>query len=191
LKLTDNTIVVFFSEHGDMFGKYGRFMRGGPMRGTFYDDVLHVPLIIYHPGLKPRKIKSLVSLIDIAPTLLSFLKIKRPEAFEGQNLTSVLQSDNVRRKLFSGSQFMPYKVNSYFNYETLTASVRDEEWKLIKEVTKYTDKDLDVNYEMFNIKNDPQELNNIAEENFELLEKYNLVLDDWLGLHREIRDNYK
>ena len=41
--LNKKTIIVFTSEHGEIFGKHGLFMRGG---GTFYDDVLHVPLII-------------------------------------------------------------------------------------------------------------------------------------------------
>ena len=42
-RLDRNTIVLFLSEHGDLFSEHGRFMRGGPLRGTFYDQVLHVP----------------------------------------------------------------------------------------------------------------------------------------------------
>jgi len=179
LHLTDNTIIVFFSEHGDMFGKYGRFMRGGPLRGTFYDDVLHIPLVIYHPNLKPKKIKSLASLIDIAPTLLEFLGYQRPSEFEGQSLIPILKNDNIQRKLFSGAQFIPPENNSYFNYMTLITAVRDEEWKLIKEEIKYAES-IDISYELFSIRDDPQELHNLAEENFEQLEKYNKVLDDWI-----------
>jgi len=41
-RLLRKTVVVLFSEHGEMFAKHGRFGRAGLVRGTHYDDVLHV-----------------------------------------------------------------------------------------------------------------------------------------------------
>jgi arylsulfatase A-like enzyme len=181
LRLTDHTIIVFLSEHGDMFGKYGRFMRGGPLSGTFYDDVLHFPLVIYHPNLKPKKVNSLASLIDIAPTLLEFLGYRPPPEFEGQSLVPILKNDNVQRKVFSGTQFIPPENDFYFNFKTLVTAVRDEKWKLIKEEIRY-DEGVDINYELFNIEDDAQELYNLAEENIEQLKKSNEILNEWTML---------
>ncbi len=86
LGLEDKTIIIFTSEHGDMFGKDGRFMRGGPLRGTFYDDVLHIPLMIKQPKLKPARLDGLVEHIDIMPTLLDFLEIKKKFSFQGMKI---------------------------------------------------------------------------------------------------------
>ena len=44
------TVIVVFSEHGEMFGRHGRFGRAGTVRGNLHDDVAHVPLIIHIPG---------------------------------------------------------------------------------------------------------------------------------------------
>lgn len=179
LGLTGKTIIVFFSEHGDMFGKYGRFMRGGPLRGTFYDDVLHVPLALYHPHVKPKRIKSLVSLIDLAPTILDFLEIEPPSEFRGTSLVSVLKDDSLRRQIFAGSLYTPEKGNPLFNYSTIIAAVRNEEWKMIREVLIYRNGETNNSYELFNIKDDPEELNNLADSQFEKLEELNGTLNEW------------
>ena len=50
-QLLQNTVFIFMAEHGDMLGEHGRFMRGGPLRGTFYDPVINFPLIIKHPKI--------------------------------------------------------------------------------------------------------------------------------------------
>lgn len=179
--LMDKTIIIFFSEHGDMFGKYGRFMRGGPLRGTFYDDVLHVPLVIYHPHLKPRRVDKLVSLIDIAPTVLDFLGIPQPSGFQGQSLVSVLKDNSMDRQIFAGVLFTHFAGATLFRYSTIMAAVRDREWKLIRETLVYRDGSTNTNYELFNIKNDPQELNNVAWEHFEEIERLNHLLVGWIG----------
>lgn len=164
-----------------MFGKYGRFMRGGPLRGTFYDDVLRVPLIIYHPKQKSIKINSLVSLIDLSPTILEFLDIKRPAEFEGQSLVATLKNDNVDRNIFAGAAHKSNKGNQFFGYSTVIAAVRNKEWKLIKELIRYdNNEDVNVSYELFNVKNDPEELHNLAEEKFGNLEEMNNILNEWM-----------
>lgn len=179
LGLSGKTIIVFFSEHGDMFGKYGRFMRGGPLRGTFYDDVLRVPLALYHPHLKPRRIKSLISLIDLAPTILDFLKIEPPSEFRGASLVSILKDDSLKGQIFAGSLYTPEEGNQLFNYSTIIAAIRNEEWKMIREVLIYRNNETNNSYELFNIKDDPEELNNLADSKFEKLEELNGTLNEW------------
>lgn len=179
--LMNKTIIVFFSEHGDMFGKYGRFMRGGPLRGTFYDDVLHVPLVIYHPHLQPRRVDQLVSLIDIAPAVLDFLGISQPSEFQGRSLVHALKDHPEDGQIFAGALFTHYADALLFRYSTIIAAVRDKEWKLIRETLVYRDGSTNTNYELFNVKNDPEELNNVAQEHFEELERFNHLLTGWIG----------
>lgn len=197
LGLTKNTVIVFFSEHGDMFGKYGRFMRGGPLRGTLYDDVLHVPLAIYHPHLTPRRIKNLVSLIDITPTVLDFLGIRQPRGFEGTSLVPLLEGEMLPppKMIFAGALYTPPAVvNTLFNHSTIIAAVRDEGWKLIRETMIYRSGDTKTDYELFNIKDDPEELNNRAGDKFQKLEELNIILNGWIesevGLDELLKSAY-
>ncbi len=137
-KLLDKTIVIVLSEHGDMFGKHGRFMRGGPLRGTFYDDVLGVPLVLYHPYLQQENIrlKQLVELTDIAPTILDMLGLSAPPSFIGESLRKVLTlGDTSKQNIYAGATFMPQWSNSFFQDATYIAAMRFGDWKIIKETT--------------------------------------------------------
>ncbi len=63
---TDATVVLF-SDHGEEFWEHGSFEHGH----TFYDELLHVPLVIRSPGLPMEaRVDAPVSLLDIAPTVL-------------------------------------------------------------------------------------------------------------------------
>jgi arylsulfatase A-like enzyme len=65
--LADNTLVVFASDHGDMLGDHGLYLKG-PM---IYEGVLRVPLVIAGPGIPAgRAIDTPVSTIDLAATFL-------------------------------------------------------------------------------------------------------------------------
>jgi arylsulfatase len=68
LKLADNTIVVFTSDHGEMGGAHG--LRG---KGAFaYEESLHLPLLVAHPDVRGgATCRALTSHIDLAPTFLS------------------------------------------------------------------------------------------------------------------------
>ena len=187
LGLYDNTIIVFTSEHGDMFGKYGRFMRGGPLRGTFYDDVLHIPLTIMHPKLEPRRIDQLVGHIDIVPTLLDLLSItKFKPFFQGKSLVpAIFYGEEVNEYIFSGSEFTPPSDNEYFNQDTIVETIRSNEWKLIKETFISDDSQFEI-LELYDIVNDKEELRDLASagevqsaSTREILEDLRLKLDAW------------
>lgn len=62
-------VIVLFSDHGEEFFEHGSFEHGH----TLYDELLRVPLVIRAPGLEPSRVRSPVSLMDIAPTVLDLL----------------------------------------------------------------------------------------------------------------------
>jgi len=176
LGLYNNTIVVLFSEHGDLFGEHGRFMRGGPLRGTFYDEVLHVPLIIRHPTLKAKRIEGLAQIIDVTPTLLDMLGIPLESKFEGLSLAPLIMGrEEVNDFVIAGSKFTPGSFNDFFNKETIIQSVRTKEFKLIKEVVlDFNGSFVEESNEFYDLRSDPQELDNIySEVDQELISKFN------------------
>jgi arylsulfatase len=69
LNLTERTIVVFTSDHGEMGGAHGGMRGKGP---TPYEECIHLPLLIVHPDVRGgQDCQALTSHIDIAPSLLS------------------------------------------------------------------------------------------------------------------------
>lgn len=180
LGLEERTIVVFYADHGDMFGKHGRFMRGGPLRGTFYDDVLHIPLIIYHPKLRAQAVEGLAQLIDLGPTLLDFLGCESPRSFRGKTLRPLItEKTAVNRHVFAGSAFTPSERNPFFQHDSIIYAVRDERWKLIYERLSFSVGAQD-SFELYDLKSDPEELVNVAERNPEALARLKGALVSWL-----------
>jgi arylsulfatase len=182
LKLDNRTIIIFTSEHGDIFGKYGRFMRGGPLRGTFYDDVLHIPLIIKVPGVAPVKRSTLTSHIDVTPTILDLLGIATNASFEGKSLRPVLTTDiEINDAVFAGSKFTPSEDSLYFNKWSYINVIRTKDWKLIQEtVQDQSTKKTIVTEELFQVGVDKEEAVNLAKTNPTMLKQLRQKLDTWV-----------
>lgn len=84
LGIARNTVFVFTSDHGEMFGSHGR-----RAKYIFYEEAVRVPFLIRWPGRIPAKRKSdaLLGTPDIMPTMLSLLGLPVPRAVEGMDLS--------------------------------------------------------------------------------------------------------
>lgn len=177
--LDKNTIIIFASEHGDMFGKYGRFMRGGPVSGTFYDDVLHTPLFIKNPRIDPKRIDGLVQQIDISPTLLDFLGLPKNSNFMGKSLIPLItQGEKINDYVFAGTEFYPDKDNLYITEYSRVETIRDKEWKLIKE-QNISENSKPPTYELYNIVVDKEEQDNLAGSEEDIFNDLRAKLEAW------------
>jgi arylsulfatase A-like enzyme len=80
----DNTIVIFVSDHGEMFGAHGRVFKM-----TFYEESARVPFVIRWPGRVPAGAVSdaCMATPDIMPTVLGLCGQKIPAAVEGMDLS--------------------------------------------------------------------------------------------------------
>ncbi len=88
LGVADRTIIVVTSDHGDEFFEHGR---KGHHR-TLYEEVLHVPLIVYVPHMEMavESIADNASTIDIMPTVLGLTGLDQPSGLEGVDFTDVM-----------------------------------------------------------------------------------------------------
>jgi len=97
----EDTYVFITADHGEEFSDNRSL---GHHAGILTDALLHVPLIIYGGGLKPKIINLKASLIDLAPTILDLLKIKKPKAFKGTTLLKEKASPIVAQGIFKGKK---------------------------------------------------------------------------------------
>ena len=82
--ILDDTLIVVTADHGEEFLEHGYFEHAW----TLYDEVMHVPLIFWRPGmLEPGRRADFVSLVDLLPTLLEFAGLPgSPGDFDGAPL---------------------------------------------------------------------------------------------------------
>jgi arylsulfatase A-like enzyme len=85
----ENTIIVFTSDHGDMMGAHGLVTKGV---GTAYEEVYNIPCILKVPGMQAgiEDRRTLVSLVDLAPTLLDLCGAGTLANAQGRSLRPVL-----------------------------------------------------------------------------------------------------
>jgi len=144
LKLRENTLIVFMSDHGEMLGAHG--MRE---KNIFLEESLRVPLIVSYKGkIAPGIIENPVSLINIFPTVMDYAGVKA-------------ESDSYSlRKLMSGkTEEMDFAVSEWNwpDREMPNLMIRTRDWKLM--ISRYNNKKhLDA---LYDLKNDPFELNNL------------------------------
>ena len=67
--MAENTIVIFASDHGDMMGERGMWFKK-----TLFEPAIRVPLIMRGPGIPRGRVGTAVSLLDLLPTFVDFLR---------------------------------------------------------------------------------------------------------------------
>jgi arylsulfatase A-like enzyme len=82
--LAEDTIVVFSSDHGEMFGAQGR-----RAKNIFYDEAARIPFLVRWPGHVPTGVVSdaCISSVDFMPTFLGLLDLPVPSRVDGTNLS--------------------------------------------------------------------------------------------------------
>jgi hypothetical protein len=78
--------IVVLADHGEAFGEHGTTFHSK----TLYQELIHVPLIFYGPGIVAKRHDQWVSLIDVAPTLLALYGRAVPASMIGENLLPAL-----------------------------------------------------------------------------------------------------
>ena len=148
LGLTENTIVVFYSDHGDMFS-----YRGADHKFTCHEDSIKVPMIISWPGTIEAgvSIEQFVGLEDLMPTILDWAGLEIPDYLHGSSMTPLLAGESVPWR-------DAYYTENITRYPFIDQrSIRTENWKLIltRPVTGLLGYMGD--HELYDLANDPEE----------------------------------
>ena len=164
--IADNTVIIFASDHGLLMGEYGM---GG--KSLLYDLSAKIPLFVHDPrlpkALRGRTLPHLVSSLDITPTLLDLAGLPTPKHMWGESVMPLVQDKKEvpwRQELFLESLFT-LRDNPFCE------GIRAGDWKYLRFYDgklNYTEADVDFSgrtpefEQLFNLKNDPREENNLA-----------------------------
>ncbi|HUE81281.1 MAG TPA: sulfatase [Pyrinomonadaceae bacterium] len=92
LGLRDNTIVVFWGDHGFHLGEKGKWSKAY----SLFEVGTRVPLIIAFPGAKGQVSAGTVQLLDMFPTLVELCGLKQPAGLEGRSLAPLLKNPGAK-----------------------------------------------------------------------------------------------
>ncbi len=89
----DDTLIIFTSDHGEMLGNHWLWGKEG-----YFDDAFHVPLILRDPRAEAgagrgQILEALTEAVDVAPTILDWLGLEVPPAFDGRSLLPFLEGE--------------------------------------------------------------------------------------------------
>ncbi|MEK3724757.1 sulfatase-like hydrolase/transferase [Paenibacillus sp. FSL H8-0034] len=170
--LSEDTIVVYTSDHGLSVGQHG--LMG---KQNLYDHSIRIPLIMSGPGLPENvRINALTCQTDIFPTLCELSGISIPQTVDGKSMLSLLSENNDG--LYS-SVFAIYK--------DVQRMVKTDSWKLIRYYRSEARETGTDAIQLFNMVDDPWEINNLAlnpeqgpviEEMLQKLRKWQIDLND-------------
>ena len=132
LGIAENTMVVFLSDHGDMFGQHGSFCG---IKNQAHRAAMHVPLIIRYPArFARRQTEALVDVgVDMMPTLLDLCGIAAPEGMHGRSYLPVLDGlteearDAIMYQVFAQKGANPTEFTPYAE-----RGIRTKDWLYVR-----------------------------------------------------------
>lgn len=192
-------MIILTTDHGFFFGEHGLIGKSIiPPEGKFsytplYEEIAHIPFILYHPEIKGGwRCKEIVQLPDIFPTIIDFTKSEMPRNIGGESIISLITGEKEYIHRFA--------VTSPTIIHGATAGVRTtittKKWSLIyggrqvlgKEyITNMIDgmpkpvtTEIKVRPELYNLEKDPLQRENIYDSNIDVAEKLHAMYIDFL-----------
>lgn len=167
-ELDKNSLMIITSDHGEEFLEHGRLSHAH----NLYGETINIPLIVKMPDSKTKTvIESSVNLIDIMPTILHLLGINSPEYVAGKSFLA-------EEGLVSGKKGISVTKGPDYDFaeldrHTILKSIMTREWKYIYNFKHKTE-------QLYNIKSDPSELDNLVGKEINQSERLKEELFNWI-----------
>jgi arylsulfatase A-like enzyme len=159
--LDEQTLVVLIADHGEQFGEHGKWEHGDVHR-----ENIEVPWILAGAGLSSRRLTEVVSVLDLAPTILDLVGVEALPFVEGRSRASRLK--RVDSSITLESELIVTE------YGPTTRIVQDA-WVLIDRGAG--------GFQLFDTEADPREEHDVSMEHREVAQRLLAQID----LHRERR----
>jgi len=170
--LDSKTLIIIMSDHGEGLGQHNWMEHGMYL----YDEQTRIPLLMNLPGIIPEKtsLNSIVETIDIAPTVLDILDIKKETHFMGKSLYSMILKPEDSSDHIVFIERRRYETTNDLGVEVLGQkfAVRNGNLKYIWAPQEGTE-------ELYNILKDPGELLNVADGHPDVTERMQNMIKRW------------
>jgi len=170
--LLGSTLLVLTSDHGEELGNHYR-SRAGDHGHSLLDDELRVPLVIAHPSadIVPHRVTQQVLSLDIMPTILEFLGVEPHPRVHGRSLAPLMRGEAVEPRAAFGAS--PHSGPD-------RASIRYAGFKYVEIIGPVLGKQplrpLPPPAQLYDLTADPDELQNLALQRPELVERFRAML---------------
>ena len=146
----ENTIVIYTTDHGDMLGDHGLYLKGP----THYEALLNVGLIFKGPGVPAGKIvDEPVSTLDLAATFYDYASIEKHESIQSESLRELVEGDGSRDAAYN-----EWNVNaSRCGVPLILRTIRTKTHKCTFELESGAG-------ELYDLVNDPNEMDNLFDD---------------------------
>ena len=165
LGLKENTLVVLTADHGESLSEHDETDHSM----LVYDSTMRVPLILWGPTVlgEGSVVESLVRTVEIAPTVLDLLNLPPLADIQGISLAPLITGETSDLHLTGyGESIEPMLFEA-----SPIRFVREGEWKYIHKV----------NPELYNVREDPGELDNVAAENPQIVKQLRSKLGELIA----------
>jgi arylsulfatase A-like enzyme len=156
LSIAEDTVVIFTSDHGCHFKTRNEEYKRAP-----HEAAVRIPMVIDGPGFKGGKeIHQLVSLIDLAPTILDIGGVEIPHDMQGRSLLPLIDGK---------ANDWPEDVFIQISGSEVGRAIRTKRWKYSvyapdKDPELDSDSDTYVEEHLYDLESDPYELNDLIKE---------------------------
>jgi choline-sulfatase len=147
------TAVIVVGAHGEALGEHGASSSGGDL----WEVLLRTPLLIRSPGATPVKIEPARSHLDLAPTIVALMGLEPPAAFAGQSLVAELYGAPAAPRAA-----LLFELSEDTHNPGWRALIAGDDKLMVPGVANGAER-------LFNLKQDPAELVNVAEKQPEKL----------------------
>lgn len=179
LNIYDNAMIVLMSDHGEEFFEHNGWMHSH----SLYDELIRVPVMIKFPNgqFKGTRVTGPAGIVDLMPTILSYYGIDYKAAkLDGTNLMPLIQ-DGQKRKNSRRYVVSTISTGKYFEAIPTKIALLFDDYKLIyndpfgrEELEFFKDYALPPQvpkFELYNLKDDPDETRNIVDNHQRLKDK--------------------
>ncbi len=151
LGYAENTLVVYTTDHGDMLGNHGLYLKGP----TPYEDLMRVTLIARGPGVvKGKVVGEPVSTLDLPATFYDYAGASAPHELQGRSLARLIAGKSeTRDTAYSEWHVHPSRCGVALNLRTVRTRTHKCTFELVSGAG-----------ELYDLKNDPKEMNNLFDD---------------------------
>jgi len=188
-RILDETMIIITSDHGEGLGQHGLWGHAG-----LHETIVRVPLIIRFPEKLPKglRVKEYAQHADIVPTILDYAAVPSDAEFDGESLRKLVEGGRIRdfavcetwgeRCIISGEWklIVHYPIELKILDEVFPPPIPRYHFEPAKTVSQKMVVKGERGYELYNLKRDPMETVNLADDEPDILKELEKKLDEWV-----------